>query len=98
VERLVQLAQRVYLAQLAQRELLELTDQQEQRALLEAMAQLVLQGLERKEAQVLQEQEQHQLIFKFSQLRAHLLGLNLLTQKLLKLLLLVEVVVAGLDK
>jgi hypothetical protein len=34
-----------------------LTDQQEQRALLEAMAQLVLQGLERKEAQVLQERE-----------------------------------------
>jgi hypothetical protein len=70
----------------------------EQRELLVLMVQLVLQELERKEAQVLQEQEQHQLIFKFFQLRAHLLGLNHSTQKLSKLLLLVVVEVVVLDK
>jgi hypothetical protein len=44
------------------------------------------------------EQGQLQLIFKFFQLRAHLLGLNHSTQKLSKLLLLVVVEVVVLDK
>jgi hypothetical protein len=70
----------------------------EQRELLVLMVQLVLQELERKEAQVLREQGQPKLIFKFLQLPAHSLGLNHSTQGLLKLLLLAEVVVEGLDK